>query len=223
MAYQNWTVLCDFDGTIALTDVIDSLLERFGQPGWRELEQDWLAGRIGSRQCMQQQVALLQMSRDELDAHLDSIQIDPAFPAFLEQAASLGLPVGVVSDGMDYAIHRILRRHGIEGLSVAANQLAPAATAGRWLLTSPFEAAGCRSGTCKCAQIRLATPGSQQRALLIGDGTSDFCAAERADFIFAKAKLRDHCKAKALPYRAISGFAEVISLLPQFQEWALQA
>src|SRR4051812_17596784 len=51
-AAADWTVLCDFDGTISLRDVTDSLLERFGRPGWRELEQAWERGEIGSRECM---------------------------------------------------------------------------------------------------------------------------------------------------------------------------
>lgn len=220
MAAENWTVLCDFDGTIALTDVIDSLLEQYGQPGWQELEQQWLAGQIGSRECMQQQVALLDISAEQLDAHLDDIAIDPHFPAFLERAASLGLPVSVVSDGMDYAINRILLRHGLQGLAVAANHLMPSGAPRRWRLSSPFEAQGCVSGTCKCARIALAAPGPQQRALLIGDGTSDFCAAERADMVFAKAKLRDYCRAKGLAHLGISGFGEALELLPRFQEWA---
>ena len=39
---MQWSILCDFDGTISLEDVIDSLLENFGQPGWQQLEDQWL-------------------------------------------------------------------------------------------------------------------------------------------------------------------------------------
>ena len=61
-----WTILCDFDGTISQEDVTDSLLMRFGRPGWDALEVDWRAGKIGSRQCMAGQIALLDCSEDEL-------------------------------------------------------------------------------------------------------------------------------------------------------------
>ena len=101
-----WTILCDFDGTIAVEDVIDSLLDRYGRPGWEALELDWRAGRIGSRECMSGQVALLDMSRAELDAHLAGLWIDHAFPGFVAKARELGVPIRVVSDGLDYAIHR---------------------------------------------------------------------------------------------------------------------
>lgn len=213
MSIPGWTILCDFDGTISVEDVIDSLLDRYGRPGWEQLEKDWRAGRIGSRACMGGQVALLDMSRDELDAHLDDVWIDHAFPAFVAKARGLGVPIHVVSDGLDYAIHRILGRHGLDDLPVSANHLARGIPPQRWLLTSPFEAPGCGSGTCKCACAGQARAGGG-RTLLIGDGTSDFCAADHADFVFAKHRLIEHCRAAGIPYVPITGFEDALELLP---------
>jgi len=45
-------VFFDFDGTIAPVDTTDLLLERFAAPDWRQIEDDWKAGRIGSRECL---------------------------------------------------------------------------------------------------------------------------------------------------------------------------
>ncbi len=39
-------------------------------------------GKIGSCECMTGQVALLEMSSMEFDAHLDDLSIDPHFAAF---------------------------------------------------------------------------------------------------------------------------------------------
>jgi len=44
--------LVDFDGTVAPTDTVDALLERFADPEWRRLEERWVRGEISSRQCM---------------------------------------------------------------------------------------------------------------------------------------------------------------------------
>ena len=44
------SVLVDFDGTIALEDTTDLMLERFANPLWRSVETEWVAGRIGSRE-----------------------------------------------------------------------------------------------------------------------------------------------------------------------------
>ncbi|KRA32995.1 hypothetical protein ASD68_07985 [Rhodanobacter sp. Root627] len=71
MPVSGWTILCDFDGTISVEDVIDSLLDRFGRPGWEVLEQNWRAGRIGSCEGMAGQVDLLQMSRTQVE-HADT-------------------------------------------------------------------------------------------------------------------------------------------------------
>src|SRR5690242_21430352 len=220
MSHTSWTILCDFDGTISVEDVIDSLLDRYGRPGWEQLERDWRAGRIGSRACMGGQVALLDMSQEELDAHLDDVWIDHAFPAFVAKARGLGVPIHVVSDGLDYAIHRILARHGLDDLPVSANHLAPGVPPQRWLLTSPFQAPGCSSGTCKCACAEQARAGGA-KTLLIGDGASDFCAADRADFVFAKHRLIEHCRAAGIPYVPITGFEDALELLPALLDGSL--
>jgi 2-hydroxy-3-keto-5-methylthiopentenyl-1-phosphate phosphatase len=220
MSVSGWTILCDFDGTISVEDVIDSLLDRFGRPGWEVLEQDWRAGRIGSRECMAGQVDLLQMSRAELDAHLAEMWIDHAFPGFVAKARELDVPIRVVSDGLDYAIHRILTRYGLDDLPLSANHLAPAMPPKQWQLTSPFQADGCRSGTCKCACVAQARAGGA-KTLLIGDGASDFCAADHVDFVFAKHRLIEHCRATGIPYVPITGFEDALEFLPQLLDGSL--
>ncbi|MBD8562293.1 2,3-diketo-5-methylthio-1-phosphopentane phosphatase, partial [Pseudomonas fluorescens] len=35
----NWHIVCDFDGTITPTDVIDNVLQRFAGPEWETIEQ----------------------------------------------------------------------------------------------------------------------------------------------------------------------------------------
>ena len=217
----SWTILCDFDGTIAVEDVIESLLDRYGRPGWEHLEREWRAGRIGSRACMSGQVALLDLSREELDRHLAQVRIDHAFPDFVAAARTLGVPLEVVSDGLDYAIDCILRPHGLDDLPVAANHLAPGIPPQRWQLSSPFQAAGCGSGTCKCARVEHAGAGGERKTLLIGDGASDFCAADRVDFVFAKHRLIEHCRAAGIPYVPITGFEEALAMLPALLDGSL--
>lgn len=220
MPVSAWTILCDFDGTISVEDVIDSLLDRYGRPGWEALEQDWRAGRIGSRECMAGQVGLLEMTRTELDEHLRELWIDHAFPGFVAKARELHVPIRIVSDGLDYAIEQILGRYGLADLPLAANHLAPAMQPGQWRLTSPFKAEGCRSGTCKCACVADARK-TGSKTLLIGDGASDFCAADRVDFVFAKHRLIEHCRTAGIPYMPITGFDDAVDYLPRLLDGSL--
>ena len=207
------TVICDFDGTIACEDVTDGLLERFAHASWREVEAQWLAGQFGSRECMTRQVALIEARLGELNAYLDSLQIDPFFPDFVAACERRdGVALHVVSDGIDYAITRILRKHGLGRLKLTANALR-ALPGNRYRLDFPHASADCRvaSGTCKCAVGRIGCQDRQphQPTLVIGDGTSDFCVASRADFTFAKDGLLDHCRANAIPHLPFETFADV--------------
>ncbi|CBA16279.1 MtnX-like HAD-IB family phosphatase [Xanthomonas albilineans] len=213
--HVQWNILCDFDGTVSLQDVTDSLLEHLGRPGWRALEDDWVAGRIGARECMTGQVALIGGDVEALHRVLDAVRIDPAFVRFVHLAERLGMPLSIVSDGLDYPIARILARHGLHHLPIIANRLLRT-DAGQWRMASPHARPDCPSGTCKCAVMAQQTPA--RPTLLIGDGRSDFCLAGKADLVFAKDGLLRHCRANGIAHCAIAGFDDAIALLPALVE-----
>jgi 2,3-diketo-5-methylthio-1-phosphopentane phosphatase len=208
-------ILCDFDGTIATQDVTDSLLSRFAPPAWETIEAEWKAGRIGSRACMARQVALIRATPDAIDRHLAGIELDPHFAGFVRLAHAYGMPLSVVSDGLDYAIRTLLAREGLGDVPIIANHLERIG-ADRYRLLFPYAEPACSaaSGTCKCAVANAA--GTQ--TLLIGDGASDFCAAATVDLVFAKAALLDHCRAQGLPHVPCADFAEAQTLLAALAE-----
>lgn len=213
---RDWMVLCDFDGTIAVDDVTDALLTRFAAPEWLRIEADWRAGRIGSRECMTAQVALMDAPRQEIDALLDTLIIDPAFPAFVAESERMGMPVTVVSDGLDYAIRRMLAGYGLDHLPIRANRLLHDGDRG-WAMHSPFASASCAaaSGTCKCGIAR-----DHETTLLIGDGQSDFCLAGTADYVLAKDRLIEHCRTTGIPHSPIADFRDARAMLPRLPELA---
>ena len=208
-----WVILCDFDGTISVEDVTDALLERYGEPGWEDLEEDWRRGRISSRVCMQQQIGMLRATAAELDAEAESFRIDPDFPAFVAAVRAANGQIAVVSDGLDRLIRAILARHGLEDLPVFANHLSQVGP-DRWQLESPCADKTCRvdAGTCKCARAQQAHAAGQP-VMLVGDGASDFCVAHQADLVFAKHRLIEHCRTHGLNHFPIVGFGDAIGLL----------
>lgn len=205
---MDWQVVCDFDGTMVDCDVTDVLLERFALPGWRDLEEAWQSGRIGSRECMEGQVALLRVSPAGLNDFVDTIALDPAFAGFLSACDEACLPVRVVSDGMDYPIRRILTRNGLGQVPVVANTLLFLPD-GRYKLEFPYSAPDCRSGVCKCQVAR----NGKTRVLLVGDGRSDCCLAAEADLVFAKKTLLKFCVERQLPHLPCDNFQEAANLL----------
>ena len=77
-------VFTDFDGTITQRDVTDEILSQLAHPSWQEVEQEWTRGSIGSRECLERQIALVDTSAEELNALIDAIPFDPAFTTFYQ-------------------------------------------------------------------------------------------------------------------------------------------
>jgi len=212
----SWNIICDFDGTISSVDVTDSLLMQFASAEWKQIEQIWQDGLIGSRQCLAQQIPLLDMSLTDLNDHLDRIQIDPDFPAFVAEMHKKGHRITVVSDGLDYSINRILKRYGLDSLVIKANKLIQNGESS-WSINFSHTDFKCEilSGNCKCAVVKkyqLENTKNDQ-FLLIGDGASDFCVADKVNFVYAKNALIKHCLKKKIPFEPIENFAQVLLLL----------
>lgn len=206
-------VFVDFDGTIAPLDTTDLLLEKFADPSWQEIEDDWKAGRIGSRECLVRQIDLVRASPSQLDEFFEKIEIDPGFPEFLALCQDENYAVTVVSDGLDRAVSSILSRVGIS-VPFYANHLEWLG-ADRWRLTFPHARSECRalSGNCKCRFAEAAAGGVR---IVVGDGRSDFCVAEEADLVLAKSALARHCRSSELPFFAFDAFAEATDLLARW-------
>ena len=209
-----WHVLCDFDHTITTEDLTDGLLTRFANPAWDWLERAWREGHIDARDCMAAQIALLKAAPHELDSYLDSVEIDPDFVDFAAFCLRSGVGLEIVSDGLDYAVHRVLQRHGLAHLPVTANHL-HRLDHGRWAVRLRHAGDGChgRQGVCKCAVAEAAAP--RVHRLLIGDGRSDFCVARQVDFVFAKHGLLTHCRENGVAHHSVANFGQALPALQQ--------
>jgi len=200
----------DFDGTVTLKDTTDLILERFADAAWRAVEEEWVAGRIGSRECLARQIDLVRVRPAMLDKLARDVAFDPDFPAFVTLCQEHGVPVTVVSDGLDRVASAILARAGVD-IPLVANHLEWLGS-DRWRLAFPHAQRDCRSaaGNCKCLTL-VETPDTV--SILIGDGRSDICAAESADLVLAKGTLAEHCRAVGLPFVSFTNFAAATSLV----------
>ena len=216
-------VFVDFDGTIVPQDATDRILEAFADPAWQDVEADWKAGKIGSRECMARQVGLLSVSPEALDAYIATFEIDPGFPAFVAFCREHDLGISVLSDGLDRAMAGVLKRHGLD-LPYKANQMAYQGH-GRWTLEFPHARQACTtaSGNCKCA-VAMAT--AAPATIMVGDGRSDFCISNRATYVLAKSSLIKHCATNDLPHAPFEGFVDATPKLAAWlrqQDWMSKA
>jgi 2,3-diketo-5-methylthio-1-phosphopentane phosphatase len=204
---NGWNIICDFDGTIARFDVTDAVLAAFADPAWKAVEKEWLEGAITARECMERQVRMIDAPPARLDAFLDTVPLTDGFAEFTRFCAANGMDALVVSDGMDYAIKRILAGKGLGNVPVIANRLRFHGESG-YRLDFPYGAPGCGSGVCKCDVAK--TGGG--KILLIGDGHSDVCLAGAASFVLAKRgeTLHRHCGENGVPHAAYDDFFDIL-------------
>jgi 2-hydroxy-3-keto-5-methylthiopentenyl-1-phosphate phosphatase len=209
---MTFSISCDFDGTITTTDTVFALLTEFAEPQWLEIEDDWRAGRFGSRECLAQQTKLLRIQPDKLDAYLDDVAVDPDVKGFFDDCFTRGLPVTVVSDGYDWAIRRVLSRIGVRGVPIIANRLVHIGD-DRWAVLFPHAAQNCGSGVCKCAAAN-----AQALMVHIGDGRSDVCVSDLADVVFAKGHLLESRNARGLDSTPFERFSQIRAFLPELAD-----
>jgi 2,3-diketo-5-methylthio-1-phosphopentane phosphatase len=200
---MQFSISCDFDGTITLTDTVNALLQEFAEPEWLAIEEDWCAGKFGSRECLARQTKLLRIAPDALDAYLDDVAFDPGVKAFFDDCFANQIPVTVVSDGYDWAIRRVLSRIGVRGVPIVANRLVHVGV-DRWTVLFPHMTQACGSGVCKCAAAN-----SKAMMVHIGDGRSDVCVSDLADLVFAKGHLLQSRRERGLESIGFERFSDL--------------
>ena len=203
-------LLVDFDGTIALTDVADTIRYRFLGEAYRADDEAYVAGLEGSRSQLREQARRLPATQSEVEALADAQPHDSTFAPFARRALELGVAIEVVSDGFGFYIEPALERMGAPRIPVVTAQTFWGA--GGASMTFPNGHPDCFvCGTCKRQRV-LAHQAAGRIVVFVGDGESDYYAAAYSDAIFAKRSLVDLCRSEGWPFRRWHDFTEV-------QEW----
>jgi 2-hydroxy-3-keto-5-methylthiopentenyl-1-phosphate phosphatase len=203
----NLAVLTDFDGTITRTDVAEALLEEFAPPTWWEIEEQHRARTIGTRETLARQFALLRVKQADLIRFVDThVDLDESFRDFATFCSGRGIPLEIVSEGLDFYVRHLLQKWG---LAVPVRTNRATFEEGRVRIEYPWADATCTlCGTCKLLRLfELRTQG--HRVAYVGDGHSDLCPAIEADVLFAKGELARLCDEEDITYVSFDRFADV--------------
>jgi len=214
-----WAVVCDFDGTALTEDLGDAVSRRFaGHAAWRQAEDEYRAGAFAFHELIRRIFAPVVADREAIAAFArERAVLRPGFEDFLAACADAGRPFVIASAGLDVYIEPVLERlpPRLRGhLELRANRATCAPTGMTVEFLAPSRPDGCaRCGFCKGTVVReLQAAG--HRVVVLGDGTSDRCAADAADFVFATRRLVDHCRERGLPHQPFSDFHEVMARFP---------
>jgi 2-hydroxy-3-keto-5-methylthiopentenyl-1-phosphate phosphatase len=204
-------ILVDYDGTVALTDVSDTVMAEHMPGGWEAEVAAYDAGLAGSRRLMEFEVGLVIGPAAPLLATAAAQPHDPGFVPFVRRAQAAGIPVEVVSDGFGFFIQPALDALGVGELPVVT--AVTMFTGDRASIAFPNGHPTCLvCGTCKRNRV-LAHQAAGRVVVFIGDGESDRYAAGYADVVFAKRSLVRICIEAGWPFLRWTEFREIESWL----------
>jgi len=200
-------ILVDYDGTIALTDVSDTVMAEYVSGGWEAEAAAYDAGLMGSRRLMTLEMAMVDSDPADLLATAAAQPHDPGFVSFVRRAQAAGIPVEVVSDGFGFFIEPALEALGVPELPVVTARTTFRAR--RATIEYPNGHPRCLvCGTCKRDRV-LAHRAAGRRVVFVGDGESDRYAAGYADVVFAKRSLVRICVEAGWPFERWTEFREI--------------
>lgn len=217
MDIRNIQIFSDFDGTITKKDTLNEFLRINADPKWLEIEQRWIDGEIGSKECLKEQMQLFKnFSKTEIDKFIKNIEIDDTFIEFYKAVKKQNIDFFILSDGLDYFIRKVLANNGITDAKIYANRLLWKETSLDVDFPNCNDKCDVKAGMCKCLIVEKCKNNVEGDIVYIGDGVSDFCVSKKADFLFAKGKLLNYYSTdkekKILSFFNFSQIAEYIGI-----------
>jgi len=200
-------ILIDYDGTVALTDVSDTIMAEHVHDVWEAEVAAYDAGLLGSRRLMEREVAMISVPVDDLLATAAKQPHDDGFVPFVRRARAAGIPVEIVSDGFGFFIAPALRALGVGDLPIVTAVTTFAGTSAA--IAFPNGNPACFvCGTCKRDRV-LAHRAAGRAVVFIGDGESDRYAAGYSDVVWAKRALIRICIEAGWPFNRWTEFREI--------------
>jgi 2,3-diketo-5-methylthio-1-phosphopentane phosphatase len=200
-------ILVDYDGTIAQTDVSDTVMAEYVHGDWEAEVAAYDAGLSGSRRLMTLEMSMVDSDPADLLATAAAQPHDAGFVPFARRAMAAGIPVEIVSDGFGFFIEPALEALGVPEIPVVTARTTFQGR--RATIEYPNGHPACLvCGTCKRERV-LDHQRAGRAVVFIGDGESDRYAAGYADVVFAKRSLVRICLEADWPFLRWTEFVEI--------------
>jgi HAD superfamily phosphoserine phosphatase-like hydrolase len=148
---------------------------------WASYDDDLHRRRMTLRDVLAAQTRFVRGSLDDADALVARrARVDPSFVALVHRCKRDGIPVIVLSAGIQPLIERALAREGLDDVPVRANDVITSPDGWTMIFRDDSD-----NGHDKAAEVR-ALQQRGYRVIFIGDSHSDFDAALVADETYAK-------------------------------------
>ena len=204
MSERALTLVLDFDGTISERDVLDAVLERFGDPDvYREVEDALEEGRLTLHEVIRREFDSVRVPLEEVVAWaLANVHFRAGFRELVADARRRRWRVVVVSSGFRELIEPLFARERIEDVEVLANNVDADPRGWRVRFRDEESCETCGQPCKRAALVALAAG----RAVYVGDGYSDRCAAAAADRVFARDGLARYLRERGVAFEPFDDF-----------------
>lgn len=214
MTDKKFKIFIDFDGTVTINDVGESIFRKFlDEKTVNAIVGDLLTDKISARECWEQLCdATSGLDKNQLDDFIRLQQIEPSLHSFIDYCDANKFPVLILSDGFDYYIEKIFEREKLDHIKYISNKL-NFNESGKLIPSFPYYNSECRSSAvCKRNHI-IENSSEDEYSIFIGDGNSDNDAIQYVDFIFAKDDLLKFCEINRITYFPFNNFNDIKSKL----------
>jgi 2-hydroxy-3-keto-5-methylthiopentenyl-1-phosphate phosphatase len=204
-------VQCDFDGTITVDDVSFLLLDAFADGDWRQLWEDYVAGRISVGVFNTRAFAMVKADKRTLLDYMfrsGKVQIRPGFRELLDYCSRQDFEFIIVSNGLEFYIEAILADMGMGGIKVFAAQNRFSTTGMKVSYIGPdgnIMEAGFKEAYTRLLKKR------GYRIVCVGNGSSDIYPARQSDYVFATGDLLKRCREEKLVCTPFQDFHDVVT------------
>lgn len=203
--------LIDFDRTISKQCSCTAMIERFRTIDTSDIEEQWERGLLSTPTATEQIFKRLEVDEEQLVEQMRKVEIDPFFEEFLSFCKKYRCDYAIVSDGFSLLISTILHTRikdfADNPIRIFANQLVYCDSS--WKASFPYYSEETPNlGVCKSQIVKQYQ--KEGKVAFIGDGFTDYQAAEVSDYVFAKDKLALYCQERQIPYYPYGNFKDII-------------
>jgi 2-hydroxy-3-keto-5-methylthiopentenyl-1-phosphate phosphatase len=225
-------VACDFDGTVTRQDTLVEILDTYGSPNWRQIQDRVVSGEMSIREGLQHEMASVKATANQLKTLLrERVSIESTFVPFLHKMRVRGIPVVLLTGGFDLCVETVLEKNRLGPLPALSNRLIPTFSSvsnetgggsrpkngdqpeekeqAGWQVQFPFPSDRCQAcGYCKADPIRDWNR-KGYKTIFIGNGVTDRCPAAEATLTFAKEELLDWSESEGIAAVPFETFNDV--------------
>lgn len=209
------SILCDFDGTISIRDMVAAVSLEFAPQGSRALIESIQRQDMTVRDGVTQMFRLIPADKypDMVRYARERTVLRPGVFALIDYAMKNSWKFSVVSGGFDFFVRPALMPVA-SFIDIYCNRVR--ARDGFLDVVWPYGCddecnGGC--GLCKPAILRK-NRAAGYKVVVIGDGITDLKSARLADYVFARGILADRLKDEGISHTTFETFHDII------REWS---